>query len=220
MEQPVHHRGAARVGQQLAVIADQPAGRRIEHQPHAPAAGRPHLDHLAFALGELLHHDAGVFLVDVDDDFFDRLQDIARRRRAGTALSAATPTARSLRGAWSRSECRAAIRRGRRPPWNSFSSDSEMRSATLPSASRSSRSRMTRLCTLSPSVPASGESLMRNVMVSVGGSIGCAGSGSVTSGAHSVCETVASGSPQWRRCRRRSLPRSACARDRGRPAPW
>ena len=32
-------------------------------------------------------------------------------------------------------------------------------------------------------------------MASVGGSIGCAGSGSVTSGAHSVCATVASGSP-------------------------
>ena len=54
---------------------------------------------------------------------------------------------------------------------------------------------MTRLCTLSPSVPASGESLMRKVMASVGGSIGCAGSGSVTSGAHSVCATVASGRP-------------------------
>ena len=36
---------------------------------------------------------------------------------------------------------------------------------------------------------------MRNVMASVGGSIGCAGSGSVTSVAHSVCETVASGRP-------------------------
>ena len=36
---------------------------------------------------------------------------------------------------------------------------------------------------------------MRKVMVSVGGSIGCAGSGAVTSGAHSVCETNASGSP-------------------------
>ena len=54
---------------------------------------------------------------------------------------------------------------------------------------------MTRLCTLSPSVPASGESLMRKVMVRVGGSIGCAGTGSLTSGAHSVCETDASGRP-------------------------
>ena len=31
--------------------------------------------------------------------------------------------------------------------------------------------------TLSPSVPASGESLTRKIMASVGGSIGCAGSG-------------------------------------------
>ncbi len=36
---------------------------------------------------------------------------------------------------------------------------------------------------------------MRNVMASVGGSIGCAGSGCITSGAQIVCETVASGSP-------------------------
>ena len=123
-----------------------------------------------------------MLLVDVDDDFLDRLQHFAGRRRAGTAPSAARPKARSLRAAWSRSGCRAAIRRGRRPPSNPFPSDSEMRSATLPSASRSRRSRMTRLCTLSPSVPASGESLMRKVMASVGGSIGCAGSGSVDLG--------------------------------------
>ena len=54
---------------------------------------------------------------------------------------------------------------------------------------------MMRLCTLSPSVPASGESLMRKVMARVGGSIGCAGKGSVTSGAQRVCDTVASGRP-------------------------
>ena len=36
---------------------------------------------------------------------------------------------------------------------------------------------MTRLCTLSPSWPANGPSLMRNVIDSVGGSTGCAGSG-------------------------------------------
>ena len=36
---------------------------------------------------------------------------------------------------------------------------------------------------------------MRKVMVRVGGSIGCAGSGSETSGAQSVCETNASGRP-------------------------
>ena len=36
---------------------------------------------------------------------------------------------------------------------------------------------------------------MPNVMESVGGSIGCAGSGVSTSGAQMVCETVASGRP-------------------------
>ena len=41
---------------------------------------------------------------------------------------------------------------------------------------------MTRLVTLSPSVPASGESLTRKDMVTVGGSIGWAGSGSVVLG--------------------------------------
>ncbi len=49
--------------------------------------------------------------------------------------------------------------------------------------------------TLSPSVPASGESLTRNVIASVGGSIGWAASGTATSGAQMVCDTVASGRP-------------------------
>ena len=52
-----------------------------------------------------------------------------------------------------------------------------------------------RLVTLVPSVPASGESLTRKVIDSVGGSIGWAGSGAVTSGAQMVWATVASGSP-------------------------
>ena len=52
--------------------------------------------------------------------------------------------------------------------------------------------------TLSPSVPASGESLTRNVIASVGGSIGCAGIGVSTSGAQIVCATVAFGRPAMR----------------------
>ena len=198
MEQPVHDRGAAGVGEQLALVADEAARRRVEDEPHASAAGRAHLDHLGLALGELLHDDAGVLLVDVDDDLLDRLEQLAAGVALRAALSAATPKARNPRAAWSRSECRAAIRRGRRPPWNPSRSILAILSATLPSASRSSRSRMTRLCTLSPSVPASGESLMRKVIARVGGSIGCAGSGSVTSGAQIVCDTVASGSPAMR----------------------
>ncbi len=49
---------------------------------------------------------------------------------------------------------------------------------------------MTRLVTLSPSVPASGLSLTENVIDSVGGSIGWACSGSTSSGLHSVSATL------------------------------
>ena len=49
---------------------------------------------------------------------------------------------------------------------------------------------MTRLVTLSPSVPASGLSLTMKDMVTVGGSIGCACSGSVTDG---IAERVGDG---------------------------
>ena len=49
---------------------------------------------------------------------------------------------------------------------------------------------MTRLVTLSPSVPASGLSLTMKDMVTVGGSIGCACSGSVTAGSQNVSATV------------------------------
>ena len=79
MKQAVHHRGAARVGQQLAVIADEAARRRIEDEPHAAAAGGTHLDELALALGHLLHDDAGVLLVDVDQHLLDRLEQLAGR---------------------------------------------------------------------------------------------------------------------------------------------
>ena len=72
-----------------------------------------------------------------------------------------------------------------------LSACSVTRMATLRSASLSSRSRMTRLCTLSPSWPANGPSLMRNIMASVGGSIGWARNGVSTAGSHSVSATVA-----------------------------
>src|SRR3984957_12073866 len=77
VEQAVHDRRALGVGHQLALIADQAAGRRVEHQPQAVAAGWTHLDHLGLALAHLLHDDTGEFLVDVDDDFLDRLQQLA-----------------------------------------------------------------------------------------------------------------------------------------------
>ena len=52
--------------------------------------------------------------------------------------------------------------------------------ATFDSASRNRRSRIIRLVTLVPSRPAIGESFTAKRIDSVGGSIGCAGSGSVT----------------------------------------
>ena len=78
MEQPVHDRGAARVGEQLALIADQARGSARR----TPAATRPppdglHLDQLGLALGHLLHDDAGMLLVDVDHDLLDRLFQLA-----------------------------------------------------------------------------------------------------------------------------------------------
>jgi hypothetical protein len=46
-------RGAARVGEELAVVADQAAGGHVEDDDAClPAAGRTHVDwSLAFALG-------------------------------------------------------------------------------------------------------------------------------------------------------------------------
>ena len=62
----------------------------------------------------------------------------------GTARAAGRSTARSPRGAWSRSARRAAVRRGRRPRRRPRPRSRATRIATLPSASRSSRSRIMR----------------------------------------------------------------------------
>ena len=78
MEQAVHDRGAARIGEQFAEIADQAARRRVEHEAQAIAARGAHFDHLALALGHFLHDDARMLLVDVDHHFLDRLEQVAR----------------------------------------------------------------------------------------------------------------------------------------------
>src|SRR6185437_377201 len=44
VEQAVHDRGAAGVGEKLTLIADQAAGRRVEYEPQAVAAGRSHFN--------------------------------------------------------------------------------------------------------------------------------------------------------------------------------
>ena len=73
VEQAVHHGGAAGVGEKFRLVADQAACRCVEHQADAIAAGRTQFGHLGLALGHLLDDDAGMFLINVDDDFLDRL---------------------------------------------------------------------------------------------------------------------------------------------------
>ncbi len=77
VEQPVHDGRAARVGQKLRLIADQAARGRVEDEALAVAARGAQLDHLGLALRHLLHDDAGMLLVHVDDHFLDGLEKLA-----------------------------------------------------------------------------------------------------------------------------------------------
>ena len=117
-------------------------------------ARRPHLDQLGLALRHLLHDDAGVLLVDVDHDLFDRLFQFAGLVAAQQNLR---PRHRQLEAfAPHRLDQDAELQLAAAGDLHRVTSrsDSRTRSATLPSASRSRRSRITRLVTLSPSVPA------------------------------------------------------------------
>ena len=104
-----------------------------------------------------------------------------------------------------------------RPATSNESEESvrEILRAMLPSASLHRRSQIMREVTLSPSRPASGESLIEKVMAKVGGSIGCALIDWLTSSAQMVSATVpltmpatATMSPAWASSRAtRSKPR-------------
>ena len=212
--------GAARVGQQLALIADQAAGRRVEHQPLAAAAGRAHLDHLGLALGHLLHDDAGMLLVDVDDDLLDRLQQLAGRlvlaaaRRAGATPTSSKPSRRMV-------SIRMPSCNSPRPETSiaSLSSDSRRRAARRCLRLRAAGGRGSRgSCTLSPSVPASGESLTRKVIDSGRRIDRLRRQRLVDRG---IADRVGDGAPsagrRWRRCRR-PRPRRPAVRSRPRKA--
>jgi len=80
VEDAVHHAGAARVGQEFAVVADQAARGGVEHQASLAGARRAHVLQFALADGNLLDHDAGVGVVDVDHHFLDRLEALAGDR--------------------------------------------------------------------------------------------------------------------------------------------
>src|SRR5262249_1222677 len=82
VEQPAHDARAAGVGQELAVVPDQAAGRHMESEPRLAAARGPHVAEFAAALSDLLDDDAGELLVDVDLHLLDRLQPLAAGRIA------------------------------------------------------------------------------------------------------------------------------------------
>ncbi len=58
----------------FALVADEATRRHVEHEAIAATTRGPHLLQFTLTLGELLDDDAGVLLVDVDDDFFDRFE--------------------------------------------------------------------------------------------------------------------------------------------------
>src|SRR3546814_4233842 len=72
LEQAVHDARAARVGQEFAVIADQPARRRREGDPGLAAARWPHVGEFRLPHRHLFDDGAGMLLVHVDDDGFIR----------------------------------------------------------------------------------------------------------------------------------------------------
>ena len=79
--------GAARQVQELVLEADQAARRDAVLEAHAAPAVRLHVDQLALALAELLHHAALVLVLDVDRHQLDRLVALAVLRR-GTRRAA------------------------------------------------------------------------------------------------------------------------------------
>src|SRR5262249_57391832 len=77
VEKAVHDGGPARVSEQFPLVAEEAACRCMEGEPHAPTARGTHFDQLPFPFGYLLHDHTGVLLVDIDDDFLDRLEPFA-----------------------------------------------------------------------------------------------------------------------------------------------
>src|SRR5262249_21304346 len=77
MEETAHHPSPAGIGQELAVIADEPARGHVEDHARLGPAGGTHVGELAAAQAQLLDHDPSEFVVDVDLHLLDRLQALA-----------------------------------------------------------------------------------------------------------------------------------------------
>src|SRR5262245_10743844 len=82
VEQPIDDAGPARVGEKLALVANQPARWREETQAQPAPTGGLHLDQFGLALRQLAHDDARMLLIEVDYDFLDGFE----QRPAGIAL--------------------------------------------------------------------------------------------------------------------------------------
>ena len=79
----VHDAGAAGVGEELRPVAEEPAGRDPEGEPHHPLPRILHLGQLAPARPQLLHDDAHVLLGHVDHQLLVRLEPLAVRPQLG-----------------------------------------------------------------------------------------------------------------------------------------
>lgn len=99
MEQAVHNASAARIGEELAVVADEAATRAWNTRRDLPAPGASSQSDRAFALGNLLHHGACKLFVNVDDHFFNRLELVAsfirlEDRTRGRLIDSSKPSRR------------------------------------------------------------------------------------------------------------------------------
>ena len=77
MEDPVHDRGAARVGEELGAIPEEATRGDLVHQAHEPLPRVLHLDHARLAGAELLDDGPHELLGDVDRELLVRLQPLA-----------------------------------------------------------------------------------------------------------------------------------------------
>src|SRR5690606_33225503 len=72
--QAVEDGGATGVREQFGLVADQRTGGDQQLDAGAANAGRTHVGEFTLALGQLLDDGTGVLVIDVDDDFLDRLK--------------------------------------------------------------------------------------------------------------------------------------------------
>src|SRR4029453_16537052 len=73
IEHLMHHASAARVGEELAAVADEATGGHAKFQPHPTMTVWGHAYHFAAARAEFLGHHAEMLFRTVNDHHLDRL---------------------------------------------------------------------------------------------------------------------------------------------------